>query len=196
MPNTLPDSPIWAGLPHLHHTKSFLKNGSVDGFIISTSTPASPDMINLAENQEQTSLLIITFINAACIVVFIPLNLKLMNGFRKISTKDQPMFLFFVAVQCVCVGDLAICLVDTAFIWRKANDWTCRILGGLYLSQFMSLSLLLVLICLYRYVTPHRSRSTNTAKRKRYFHTQSIVFICCHSPGTVERVSHYSFEFS
>jgi len=53
-------------------------------------------------------LVVITVMHFSSSLVFAPFNLKALIGFLKISTKKQPMFLFFAVVHIVCIMDLMV----------------------------------------------------------------------------------------
>ena len=97
-----------------------------------------------------TLLVIITLINVISTLVFMPTNCMITLGFLQISTKNQPMFLFFVGVQFICIVDLVACLVDVVFLWVDVPHWLCRICGGKSMVSFIFLTFLLAAICFYR----------------------------------------------
>ena len=92
----------------------------------------------------------ISLVNILCIVIFIPVNVTILRRFRQISTRDQPMFIFFAAVQCVCIVDLFICTTETIVLWTTVPQWTCQALGTLNLSVYFFLSIVIASICIYR----------------------------------------------
>ena len=92
----------------------------------------------------------ISVINIAFVLIFLPINCRLTRGFLQISTKNQPMFLFFVGVQFNCIADLVACFVEVILLWVEVPDSICRLLGWATISTYWSLSFLIASICLYR----------------------------------------------
>ena len=93
----------------------------------------------------------VSVLNFACVLIFIPVNLKILLKFRQISIKDQPMFIFFGAVQCACIADLFICISETALFWPvDVPQYVCRAQGIVTLSIYCYLSIVIAFICIYR----------------------------------------------
>ena len=93
----------------------------------------------------------ISSINVICVLVSIPMNINMLRRFQRISSRDQPMFIFFTAVHCVCIADLCICILETGVVWATVPHWSCQILGTLNLTAFFYQSLVVGSICIYRY---------------------------------------------
>ena len=128
---------------------------SRDGLSTSLMYEDRQDVTGSHEGDEEHAapaalLIILSVINLNCILVFLPINCRITSGFLQISTKNQPMFLFFVGVQFVCIADLVVCLIDVILLWIEVPDWVCAILGISSISIYCYLSFLIACICLYR----------------------------------------------
>ena len=102
------------------------------------------------EVQPTLALIIMAIINMLCMMIFVPTNCIITRGFLHISTKNQPMFLFFVGVQVLCLIDLLVCFFDVVLYWVHAPNWICWILGGKSMATYCYLTLLIASICFYR----------------------------------------------
>ena len=123
--------------------------GGTNKFSIVSTGSDSKNKLD-GDNNFEAILMIMTLINVICILIFLPTNCKMTKGILQISTKKQPMFLFFVGVQLSCIADLLTCVVDVVLLWTEAPDAICTVLGGFTMSIYCFLSLMIASICFYR----------------------------------------------
>ncbi|KAL5267315.1 hypothetical protein ACHWQZ_G004382 [Mnemiopsis leidyi] len=125
------------------------------------------------DRMNKTSIVTVSVITTAFICslppIFIPINLKTIKLFIAISQKKQPIFLLFGTVHVICALDLAVALVEGVALWVEIPKVGCEILGACQVTIFLSLSLVLSAICLFRI--------TAVIKPRRYknFATKRIV---------------------
>ena len=101
---------------------------------------------------------VITFLNCGLAPVFIPLNVGTLKSLIVISRDKQPLFLLFAAVHLICLIDLVIAMIEGVVIWTDISSKGCEMLGFSQITIFLSLSLILSTICLYRITAVLRPR--------------------------------------
>ena len=110
---------------------------------------------------------IITFLNCGLAPVFIPLNVGTLKSLIVISRDKQPLFLLFAAVHLICLTDLLIAMIEGVVIWTDISRKGCEMLGFSQITIFLSLSLILSTICLYRITAVLRPRWYKIIARRK-----------------------------
>ena len=110
----------------------------------------SIDEANKTEDNQISLLMAMTIINVICVLVFLPTNSTITAGIMQISSKKQPMFLFFAGVHISCIIDLMTCLVDVVLLWVEVPNSICLVLGSFAMSIYCFLSSMIACICFYR----------------------------------------------
>ena len=118
---------------------------------------------------------VITFLNCGLAPVFILLNVGTLKSLIVISRDKQPLFLLFAAVHLICLIDLVIAMIEGVVIWTDISRKGCEMLGLSQITIFLSLSLILSTICLYRITAVLRPRWYKIIARRKV--VQKIIAV-------------------
>ena len=123
-------------------------------------------------------LIIMSVILGVLASIFIPLNCRALTSFLIIAKDKQPMFLLFGVVHIFCLLDLLIAVTEGVLLWKKIPQVGCKVLGAIRVTIFLSSSLILSTICLFRITAALRPRLyKNYAKRKHILKIISGIVI-------------------